>query len=87
MTSVAVVRSLFLHCVIKRESKKTPVRRAFGFYCVMVPLVDLRCSKPQLCMQTLVMDGGDICYWPLTFGCLSRIKATFTISHKETSCD
>lgn len=66
--AVAVVKNVFLPWVIKRESKETPVRRAACFHCVMVPLVDLRCSKPELCIPTFVMDPGDICCWTHTFG-------------------
>jgi hypothetical protein len=84
--AVAVVKNVFLRCVIKRESKKTPVRRAACFYCVMVPLVDLRCSEAEFCRQTLVMDGGALATG-LSLLDTSRIEATFTVSHKETPCD
>lgn len=53
-----VVKIVFLRCVIKWENKKTRARRAACFYCVMVPLVDLRCSKPELSVQALWWTEG-----------------------------
>lgn len=58
------------------------MRGAACFYCVMVPLVDLRCSKPE--PDRGCGDGGDILYLFLLSEVFSRIKAPLTLSHEET---